>query len=251
MTMRSLLIRCYPARWRARYGEEFEAVLGERPLGPFDVADILLGALDAQLRLSGRGADTRQGRGFLMSLRIGGIAAILGAALFALAGVFASRVVAGVDPALATFALLAGLVALLVALAGLSAFQARTDPRMAWAAFSTTAIGTIVGIAGISVILVIGERAGELPWIAFGLGFLSAFVGFVLFAIVTYRTAALSRRASVVLGVGAALPFVAMFAPQLQQSVYVVAAIFFALGWFALGVQAIRLDRPKIASRSA
>ena len=76
--MRSLLIRFYPARWRARYGDEFEAILEERPLGPFDVADILLGALDAQLRLRGRGADIAQGRGFTMSLRIGGIAAIIG-----------------------------------------------------------------------------------------------------------------------------------------------------------------------------
>jgi len=43
----SLLVRLYPARWRARYGDEFELVLGDRPLGPFDVADVLLGALDA------------------------------------------------------------------------------------------------------------------------------------------------------------------------------------------------------------
>ena len=56
--MRSFLIRCYPARWRARYGDEFEAILEERPLGPFDVADILLGAFDAQLRLRGHGVDT-------------------------------------------------------------------------------------------------------------------------------------------------------------------------------------------------
>ena len=82
--MRSLLIRLYPARWRARYGDEFEAILEERPLGPFDVADILLGALDAQLRLRGHGADITQGRRFSVSLRIGGIAAILGASVIAL-----------------------------------------------------------------------------------------------------------------------------------------------------------------------
>ena len=92
--MRSFLIRCYPARWRARYGDEFEALLEERPLGPFDVADILLGALDAQLRLRGRGAAAQE-RGFTMSLRIGGIAAVIGAPLwtvgFAIAnGVFGS-----------------------------------------------------------------------------------------------------------------------------------------------------------------
>ena len=44
--MRSL-VRLYPASWRARYGEEFEALLEERPLGPFDVADVLLSAVDA------------------------------------------------------------------------------------------------------------------------------------------------------------------------------------------------------------
>ena len=59
--MRSLLIRLYPARWRARYGDEFAAILEERPLGPFDVADILLGAFDAQLRLRGRDAAIKQG----------------------------------------------------------------------------------------------------------------------------------------------------------------------------------------------
>jgi len=31
--MRSVLVRLYPARWRDRYGEEFQAVLEERPLG--------------------------------------------------------------------------------------------------------------------------------------------------------------------------------------------------------------------------
>ena len=55
--MTRLLLRCYPARWRARYGDEFEALLDEASLGPFDVADILLGAIDARLRLRGRNTD--------------------------------------------------------------------------------------------------------------------------------------------------------------------------------------------------
>ena len=55
--MIGLLLRCYPARWRARYGEEFAELLAERPLGPFDVADVLLGALDARLHLRGLGAE--------------------------------------------------------------------------------------------------------------------------------------------------------------------------------------------------
>ena len=52
--MSAWLVRCYPATWRVRYGDGFEAVMDERPLGPLDMADILLGALDAHLRQRGR-----------------------------------------------------------------------------------------------------------------------------------------------------------------------------------------------------
>ena len=76
--MKTFLIRCYPARWRTRYGDEFAALLDERRLGPFDVADILLGALDARLRLRGP-ANSGGERRLAMSLRIGGVAAIVGA----------------------------------------------------------------------------------------------------------------------------------------------------------------------------
>ena len=78
----SLLVRAYPARWRARYGDEFLAVLEARPLGPFDVADVLLGALDAHLHLRGLGAASEHGKGFAMTLRLGGYAAIVGGSLF-------------------------------------------------------------------------------------------------------------------------------------------------------------------------
>ena len=86
--MISLLLRLYPSRWRARYSDEFAVVLMERPLGPFDVADVLLGALDAHLHLRGLGAASQHAKGFAMSLRIGGYAAILGGILWfvALAG---------------------------------------------------------------------------------------------------------------------------------------------------------------------
>src|SRR3972149_263884 len=82
--MIALLLRLYPARWRARYGDEFAAVLEDRPLGPFDVADVLLGALDAHLHLRGLGAASEHRKGFAMSLRIGGYAAIVGGILWLL-----------------------------------------------------------------------------------------------------------------------------------------------------------------------
>lgn len=45
----SALIRLYPAAWRDRFGEEFEALLAARPATFRDRVDIVLGALDARL----------------------------------------------------------------------------------------------------------------------------------------------------------------------------------------------------------
>jgi len=239
--MRSLLIRLYPARWRARYGDEFEAILEERPLGPFDLADIVLGALDARLRLRGHATTTEHGRGFTMSLRIGGIAAIIGAALLTVAGLLNY---VDVDDTVRAVLLLTGLAVLLVALAGLSAFQARVHPRLTWAAFAVTAVGTIAGSVGFVGFYLVGDD----PYFGVGiLGMLSALAGSALFAIATYRTAALSRGAAVLLGVGSVLPFVTLG----LEPVMFAAVICFLLGWFALGVQAIRLDRPANAPRPA
>ena len=244
--MKSVLLRLYPARWRARYGDEFAAILDERPLGPFDVADILLGALDAQLRLRRVGADIAHGRSFTMSLRIGGIAAIIGGALWPV-GLFLGSG-DGQDAGLvASLLLITGSLALLVALVGLSAFQARTHPRLAWAAFALPAVGTIASIVG----LVGTNLRGEPYWAMWFFGTIAFFLGSTLFAIATYRTAVLSRGAAVLLGVGSVLTIVAglgwIFPPQLLLATL----ICFALGWLALGIQAIRLDRPATEPRPA
>jgi hypothetical protein len=49
MAMRSRVLRLYPSSWRARYGDEFAALLEEYPLTPFALLDIVVGALDAHL----------------------------------------------------------------------------------------------------------------------------------------------------------------------------------------------------------
>ena len=125
--MKALLIRCYPAAWRERYGDEFASILDERPLGPFDVADILLGALDARLRMRDRRAGLTERKGFNMSLRIGGIAAILGAATLAVAWSWAPASWRS-KAQLVWLLLLVGLGLLARGVAGLTAFQARVDP---------------------------------------------------------------------------------------------------------------------------
>ncbi len=45
---RHWLLALYPARWRARYGDEFAALLDEEPLTPTLVIDVIRGALDAR-----------------------------------------------------------------------------------------------------------------------------------------------------------------------------------------------------------
>jgi hypothetical protein len=244
MTVRSLLVRCYPAFWRDRYSDEFEAVLAERPLGPFDLVDILLGALDAQLRLRGRGANLAQGRGLSMSLRIGGIAAIVGAALLTIAGFLGSGLVL-VDGLVAGALLVSGLAVLLVALAGLSAFQARAHPRLIWLAFAVTAIGTVASLAGFVGNVLVGDAS----WAVWFVGSMTALAGSALFAVATYRTAVLSRPAAALLGVGSLLPFLG-FAVN-GEALLLPAIICFLLGWFALGLQAIRLDRPTAPAGAA
>jgi hypothetical protein len=50
--LRKWLLGLYPSWWRARYGEEFEALLENCLHSPLDVLDIALGAVDAHLELS-------------------------------------------------------------------------------------------------------------------------------------------------------------------------------------------------------
>jgi hypothetical protein len=242
--MKALLIRCYPAVWRERYGDEFASILDERPLGPFDVADILLGALDARLRMPDRRAGLTERKGFNMSLRIGGIAAILAAVSLALAWFLGYGFVA-VEDRFVWLLLVIGLGLLIVAIAGLTAFQGRAYPGASWAAFGLLTVGTI--IATIGLVGAALEQDGF--WNMGALGVLAALIGTFLFAIVTYQTAALSRAAAVLLGVGAILPFVSMASSLII--LVVVAMVCFLLGWFLLGIQAIRRDRPAIDPRPA
>ena len=261
--MRSLLIRLYPARWRARYGDEFEALLEERPLGPFDVADILLGALDAQLRLRERGSDTQKGMGLTMSLRLGGAAAILGAILFLTGFVVTSLDdIEGAEafPGVALF--LAGAALLLLALVGLSAFQARRHPRLIWAAFAVPAIGlTMIGV-GIVAMAAMGDRpflGGFSPWNIWILGVFATVVGSGLFAIATYRTNALPRAGAGLLGAGSAVLLAVIFVgmglvgiPEaMVPALTLVGLLAFTAGWFALGWTALRHDQPATAARPA
>jgi len=248
--MIALLLRLYPARWLTRYGDEFAALLAERPLGPFDVADVLLGALDAHLHLRGLGSYSEHRKGYPMSLRLGGVAAVVGGALW-----FAGLMWSLLDPAdqdpgaiLAAF----GAVALLVGLTGLSAFQARRHPALVWAAFALPAVGGALMTLGLFMLAVVGDQpvAGVYGWALLIIGALGTIAGSLVFAVATYRTAALPRSGAVVLGVSAVISLIGFVVGSAQGGttgpIFVAAFGSFAIGWIVLGVQAVRLDRPRI-----
>ncbi|MEO8468781.1 MAG: hypothetical protein ABI573_03835, partial [Chloroflexota bacterium] len=200
--MITLLLRLYPARWRARYGDEFERILADRPLGPFDVADVLLGALDAHLHLRGLGAASIHGKGFAMTLRIGGYAAMIGGLLwfFVLAGNAINDGGDSFGPFLG-YAIVGATAMTLVALIGLSAFQARSHPVLTWSAFAIPAIGAAVSLFAYAAIVVAGDSdttliGGISPWMIGSIGVITMVVGSFLFAVATWRARSLSRTAS-------------------------------------------------------
>ncbi|MEO6206369.1 MAG: hypothetical protein ABIP77_00275 [Candidatus Limnocylindrales bacterium] len=256
-----LLVRLYPARWRVRYGDELAAVLEERPLGPFDVADVLLGALDAHLHLRGRGAASEHRKGFAMSLRIGGYAAVMGGLLW-LYVLVGNAINDGAESG-APFIMIGVVVATvmtLVALIGLSAFQSRQHPLLVWAAFAIPALGAIVSLAGVALMVANNDTdativAGLSAWAISTLGLAALILGSVLFAIATWRARSLSRGAAALLGVGALLVMPALagvsagaLPPVLAGALLIMAVLAFPAGWIALGVSALRVGSPQPAA---
>lgn len=56
-------IRLYPARWRARYGDELRQLMEEMDAQPRDVIDLLAGAIQSHLRSWSKGDIAMQPRG--------------------------------------------------------------------------------------------------------------------------------------------------------------------------------------------
>jgi hypothetical protein len=245
--MIGLLLALYPRRWRARYEEEFRSILESRPLGPFDVADVLIGALDARLtRFRFAGADAIDG-GPLMMLRLGGFGAIAGGALW-FAGLAAAGLTGGEDGPWGLLIAL-GTIGLLLALVGLSAFQAQRDPVLAWAAFVIPGVGTIVSVIGLAAMSVSPDGAPVLgsfsPWYIWIIGLAAMVIGSIIFAVATIRAAVFSRGAALALAASSAVVVIlglglAGGGGEAPQLVLALALGSFSASWIALGIMALR-----------
>ncbi len=251
--MTRFLVRLYPAGWRARYGDEFEALLEERPLGPFDVADIVLAAIDARIRPRGVAGAGDHTRGVLMTLRIGGVAAIIGGALWVVSLAGAS-VIQGADgqPWQAMFVI--ALAALLIAIIGLSGYQGRRQPGLVWAAVAIPIVGATISAIGMVGMAVAGDGPfllGMSSWDVWALGTIALIIGSGLFALASLRVRGVSRVGStlLVIGAAAALPVLLGIASPngagaVGNAIAILGIFAFAAGWVWLGIGAIRADLP-------
>jgi hypothetical protein len=249
----SLLVRLYPVAWRERYGDELAAILEDRPPGPFDVLDLVLGAVDAHLHLRGPGNHSEHRKGIPMSLRFAGAAAAIGGCLWALFFVLAAISYANyadLGQAWVFVAAIAGL-ALLAALAGLSAFQFHDHPRAIWFAFLVPAVGSTITLIGLAVIPADGRvDRGTMSALVIYSGLFLVLLGSAIFAAVTVFTGALSRAASGVVIAGAVLVIPGL-GGLLTEVWLVVAGIVFGGGWIGLGIDAIRRDRRPLSAGPA
>ena len=247
--MIGLLLAFYPAQWRRRYGEEFRAMLESRPLGPFDVADVLLGALDARFTRF-RLLESGQPRGGqTVVLRIGGFGAVAGGILWFVGLAGASWLDAPSGVPFLVVAMI-GLVGLLLAFIGLSAFQGRRTPRLTWAALGIPALGSVVALSGmLGMVTRPSDMAfiGTLdPWQVWFLGMLGTFIGSVLFAIATLRAAVLSKPSAITLAISAIVVlllsagFTGGLPDELASIVIAAAMAAFSFSWVLLGVSALR-----------
>jgi hypothetical protein len=244
--MSSRLVRLYPEAWRARYADEFESLLEARPLGPFEVADIVLGALDARLRGS---RSTRSSGGLPpISPRAGGYAALFGGVLWAggLLGIIAGEPWSNLGIAGQFF----GTPALLVALVCLVGFAGRNHRLAAWSS-------VVVALAG-QLLLILGMWWASAPWDQpvvgpfraielWVVGLVATNIASALFGIAIFRAASLSRRAAGLLATGSGLlalalvPMWAGLAPEPVASLLAVGGVVASgAGWVLLGLRAYR-----------
>ena len=141
---------------------------------------------------------------------------------------------------------------ILVALVGLSAFQAHQYPRLAWAACALPAGGAVVSLVGLYGMVTMPNTdvpmvAGMGSWSIWAAGSAATLVGCVLFALATLRAAVLSRIGAI--GLGLSSLFIVVMLTGIIGSTstgdsgataLVVAIAAFGSSWIALGIGALR-----------
>jgi hypothetical protein len=153
--------------------------------------------------------------------------------------------------------ILAGSLALLVAMAGLSAYQARRHPALVWAAFLVPALGAVVASVGIVLMGLFQDEtwaAPISPWWLGMFGLVTLMAGTGLFAFASWCTGMQSRSGTALLGISGLLTIPGIvgalgawpWEPLVSFSPLAM-LISFAGGWLLTGIAAVRADRPAYA----
>jgi hypothetical protein len=222
------LVGLYPAPWRRRYGDEFLALLEERPPTGAQVLDIAWSAIDAHLF-----PQAPEGR-FRMFTRIAGIAA-LGAGLALLIG-FMGWLIPNVNeytvPAFSTLAI--------IGLVGVHLRQVAVRPVLAWFGFVAALFGLAMAIASIALGL-----AGELPPLGgeFAyLGGVALFIGSAVLGAVMLAIAVFPMPVGLAFTIGAPLAMIGLLigagaaAPEALSFVSQAGIVLYAVGWLGAGL---------------
>jgi hypothetical protein len=154
---------------------------------------------------------------------------------------------------------LVGTFGLLIALAGLSAVQARLHPRLVWAALALPGLGALTSGFGLLAMAVVEDDplAGNVdPWFLWLVGTLALIAGSGLFALVSWRSRALPVPGLALLGaaaiglipvVVASSGLVAIPWEPLVSIALLALLLSFGIGWIVGGLDAVRSDRRNAA----
>jgi hypothetical protein len=216
----------YPAPWRHRYGEEFLALLEDRPPRGLQLVDVVWGALDAHLF-----PQAPEGR-FRMFTRIAGIAALLaGVAILMGFLFFIPNVNEYTVPAFYGLAT--------VGLVGIHLRQVSVRPGLAWLGFLLALLGLVSGIGFVVLtrIGVIPTSGGELGWLAG----IALWIGSSALGAVMLATRVFPISCGLAFAIGSPIAMIGLVAGSATLSGGVldilgqVGIVIYALGWLGIG----------------
>jgi hypothetical protein len=257
------LLKLYPKAWRARYEDEFIALLEQNTSTPFDPFDIILGAIDAHLRPQvSVDRVTSERRSFMNSIgfsRLSGLASMIGGALLVI-GIMGMSIVSddsypytfGLADVLMSLLILSSLLLMFAGLVGLYAKWGSRTGVLGRASLIVTALSVLTILT--AELMQLAEILGWFTvswWDILMLGLMVLFVGTSLFAIAGLRTRVLTTwtaAISILGGVGAvATMLISMFRlfgeyESMSNSTQIalgasmlVLALIFIFGWVLIG----------------
>ncbi len=259
MKLETFLLRLYPREWRARYEDEFTALLEQSHTSLLDVADVALGALDAHLRpqltATGVSAERRLFMNRATFTQWGGMAAMVGSVLLLL-GMIGSSVFSdddypytyGAEDVVASALLLVGSILMLVGVAGFGFAYARRSGGLGQVALLVALTG-LIGLTTGSIGSVMETVGADISgwWTLLMLGLIGLFVGMTLFAIAGARHHILAAMAVIPIvagGIGGlAVIALSIFVPDINEGaigttlivLFMSAIVLFLAGFFLLG----------------